>query len=132
LFDRLCQNIALLKAEISELLFPSVVVSLAGRIGMDINLHDLITSQVKEHIFTDSNKLTKSKQVMLNTLNELRMCYVLERSIFSGQTKREKNSRSCSTAAKIRDVESGSNGMAASITTNWEKVHISFNYHMHC
>jgi len=46
--------------------------------------------QVKEHIFTDSNKLTKSKQVMLNTLNELRMCYVLERSIFSGQTKREK------------------------------------------
>lgn len=126
---RLCQNIALLKAEISELLFPSVVVSLAGRIGMDINLHDLITSQVKEHIFTDSNKLTKSKQVMLNTLNELRMCYVLERSIFSGQTKREKNSRSCSTAAKIRDVESGSNGMAASITTNWEKVYwLSIDY----
>lgn len=46
LFDRLCQNIALLKAEISELLFPSVIVSLAGRIGTDINLHDLITSQV--------------------------------------------------------------------------------------
>lgn len=46
--------------------------------------------QVKEHIFIDSNKLTKSKQIMLNTLNELRMCYVLERSIFSGQTKREK------------------------------------------
>lgn len=36
----------MLKAEISELLFPSVVVSLAGRIGMDINLHELITSQV--------------------------------------------------------------------------------------
>jgi ataxia telangiectasia mutated family protein len=66
---------------------------------------------------------------MLNTLNELRMCYVLERSIFSGQTKREKNSRSCSTAAKIRDVESGSNGMAASITTNWEKVYwLSIDY----
>lgn len=46
--------------------------------------------QVKEHIFIDSNKLTKSKQIMLNTLNELRMCYVLERSTFSEQTKREK------------------------------------------
>ncbi|KAL1222123.1 Serine/threonine-protein kinase ATM [Cardamine amara subsp. amara] len=133
---RLCQNIAMLKAEISELLFPSVVVSLAGRIGMDINLHELITSQVKEHIFIDSNKLTKSKQIMLNTLNELRMCYVLERSIFSGQTKREKNakhsgysSRSCSSAAKTRDVETAPNGMAASMTTNWDKVYwLSIDY----
>ncbi|XP_024013824.1 serine/threonine-protein kinase ATM [Eutrema salsugineum] len=133
---RLCQNIAMLKAEISELLFPSVIVSLAGRIRTDINLHELITSQVKEHIFIDSNKLTKSKQIMLNTLNELRMCYVLERSTFSGQTKREKNakhssysSRSCSTAAKIRDVETASNGMAASITANWDKVYwLSIDY----
>ncbi|EOA23378.1 hypothetical protein CARUB_v10016554mg [Capsella rubella] len=133
---RLCQSIAMLKAEISELLFPSVIVSLAGRIGTDIDLHNLITSQVKEHIFIDSNKLTKSKQIMLNTLNELRKCYVLERSIFSGQTKKEKNakhssysSRSCSTAAKIRDVETSPNGMAASITTNWEKVYwLSIDY----
>ncbi|XP_048590826.1 serine/threonine-protein kinase ATM isoform X1 [Brassica napus] len=132
---RLCQNIAMLKAEISELLFPSVIVSLAGRVGTDINLHELITSQVKEHIFVDSNKLTKSKQVMLNTLNELRMCYVLERSTFSGQTKREKNtkhsnysSRSSSSAAKIRDVETA-NGMAASITANWDKVYwLSIDY----
>ncbi|XP_013615184.1 PREDICTED: serine/threonine-protein kinase ATM-like, partial [Brassica oleracea var. oleracea] len=132
---RLCQNIAMLKAEISELLFPSVIVSLAGRVGTDVNLHELITSQVKEHIFVDSNKLTKSKQVMLNTLNELRMCYVLERSTFSGQTKREKNtkhsnysSRSSSSAAKIRDVETA-NGMAASITANWDKVYwLSIDY----
>ncbi|KAH0892896.1 hypothetical protein HID58_055325, partial [Brassica napus] len=132
---RLCQNIAMLKAEISELLFPSVIVSLAGRVGTDINLHELITSQVKEHIFVDSNKLTKSKQVMLNTLNELRMCYVLERSTFSGQTKREKNtkhsnysSRSSSSAAKIRDVETA-NGMAASITANWDKAYwLSIDY----
>ncbi|CAH2064912.1 unnamed protein product [Thlaspi arvense] len=133
---RLCQNIAMLKAEISELLFPSVIVSLAGRIGTDINVHELITSQVKEHIFIDSNKLTKSKQIMLSTLNELRMCYVLERSIFSGQTKREKNtkhssynSRSSSTATKIRDVEIARNGMAASITSNWDKVYwLSIDY----
>lgn len=46
MFDRLCQNIAILKAEIAELLFPSVIVSLAGRIGTDINLHELITLQV--------------------------------------------------------------------------------------
>ncbi|KAF8094951.1 hypothetical protein N665_0348s0034 [Sinapis alba] len=134
---RLCQNIAMLKAEISELLFPSVIVSLAGRVGSDINLHELITSQVKEHIFIDSNKLTKSKQIMLNTLNELRMCYVLERSTFSGQTKREKvmntkhsnySSRSCSSAAKIRDVETAI-GMAASITANWDKVYwLSIDY----
>ncbi|CAN8254904.1 unnamed protein product [Cochlearia groenlandica] len=135
---RLCQNIAMLKAEISELLFPSVVVSLAGRIGTDFNFHELITSQVKEHIFIDSNKLTKSKQIMLNTLNELRMCYVLERSTFSGQTKREKvwntkhssySSRSSSSASKSRNVETPSNGMAVSITANWDKVYwLSIDY----
>ncbi|KFK34114.1 hypothetical protein AALP_AA5G103600 [Arabis alpina] len=127
---RLCQNIAILKAEIAELLFPSVIVSLAGRIGKNINLHELITSQVKEHIFIDSNKLTKSKQIMLNTLNELRMCYVLERSTFSGQTKREKSTKhSSSNAAKIRDVETSSNGMAAPITAKWDKVYwLSIDY----
>ncbi|WZZ44669.1 hypothetical protein YC2023_040928 [Brassica napus] len=125
---RLCQNIAMLKAEISELLFPSVIVSLAGRVGTDINLHELITSQnkttaenylslllklvipigqVKEHIFVDSNKLTKSKQ---NT----------KHSNYS--------SRSSSSAAKIRDVETA-NGMAASITANWDKAYwLSIDY----
>lgn len=41
------------------------------------------------------------------------------------------SSRSCSTAAKNRDVETAPNGMAASITTNWDKVYIRFNYHKH-
>lgn len=36
--------------------------------------------QVQEHIFSESNKLSKSIQVFLNALNELRLCYVMERS----------------------------------------------------
>jgi len=35
-----------------------------------------------EHVFTESNKLMKSIQVVLNCLNELRIRYVMERSSF--------------------------------------------------
>ncbi|XP_019058626.1 PREDICTED: serine/threonine-protein kinase ATM isoform X2 [Tarenaya hassleriana] len=135
---RLCQHIALLKSEVSELLFPSVVVSLAVRTGTDVNLYKLISTQVKEYIFIESNKLTKSKQIMLNVLNDLRMCYVLERLSFSGQTKRESsrsaknssyNSRSSSASINVRDVATASNGIAGSVTTTWDKVYwLSIDY----
>ena len=36
--------------------------------------------QVEKHILVETNKLIKSIQVMLNALNELRLCYVMERA----------------------------------------------------
>lgn len=36
--------------------------------------------QVEQHILVETNKLTKSIQVMLDVLNELRLCNVMERA----------------------------------------------------
>ncbi|XAR50182.1 Non-specific serine/threonine protein kinase [Bertholletia excelsa] len=77
---RLCQDIVLLKAEVAELLLPNVVVNLAGRKNMDLDLCKIISFQVRENILTESNKLMKSIQVILDTLNNLRLCYVMERT----------------------------------------------------
>ncbi|EXB87890.1 Serine/threonine-protein kinase ATM [Morus notabilis] len=77
---RLCQEVVFSKAEVAELLWPSIFVNLAGRGNIDINLQFLISSKVQEHIFAESNRLIKSIQVFLNALNELRLCFVKERS----------------------------------------------------
>ena len=44
---RLCQDIVLLKAEVAELLLPSIFVNLAGRKDLEIDLHKVISVQVK-------------------------------------------------------------------------------------
>ncbi|KAJ4840216.1 hypothetical protein Tsubulata_002970 [Turnera subulata] len=84
----LCQDMVLLKAEVAELLLPSVIVDLAGRKDVQVDLHTLISLQVREHILTDANKLIKSIQIFLNALNELRLRHVMERSS-SMPSKRE-------------------------------------------
>ncbi|XP_048228650.1 serine/threonine-protein kinase ATM isoform X3 [Ricinus communis] len=126
---RLCQDIVLLKAEVAELLLPSVIVDLAGKKKMDLDLHKLISSQVQEHILTESNKLIKSIQVFLKALNELRLHYVLERS--SAPSKRDTSkyakpsssaSKSRSTSAKARDAMAMSSAMTIS-TSSWDKVY---------
>lgn len=43
---RLCQDIALLKPEVAQLLLPSVVVNLAGRKDIDVDVQKLISCQV--------------------------------------------------------------------------------------
>lgn len=43
----------------------------------------VINLQVQEHIFVESNKLIRSIQVLLNTLNELRLYHVMEQSLVS-------------------------------------------------
>lgn len=46
--------------------------------------------QLQENIFTESNTLMKSIQVILDALNELRLCHVLGRATrLSGSNKRE-------------------------------------------
>ncbi|KAK1564596.1 hypothetical protein Q3G72_006661 [Acer saccharum] len=126
---RLCQNIVMLKSEVAELLMPSVFVNLAGRKDMDF-LHKIISAQVQKHIFVESNKLMKSIQVLLNSLNELRLCHAMERSSFV-PPKRETSkygkpssysSKSRSTSVKARDVATTSSAMATS-TSLWNKVY---------
>ncbi|KAI4336143.1 hypothetical protein L6164_014710 [Bauhinia variegata] len=133
---RLCQDISLLEAEIAELLLPCIFVNLAGRKDLDIDLQKLISLQLQEHIFTESNKSVKSIKVLLNCLNELRICHVLERSSFV-PSKREssKNSRPSSyssktrsTPAKARSSVVMSSGSANS-ASSWEKVYwLSLDY----
>lgn len=43
---RLCQDIVLQKAEVAEILFPNVMVNLAGRKNLDFDLCKLISSKV--------------------------------------------------------------------------------------
>ncbi|KAK9117160.1 hypothetical protein Sjap_016107 [Stephania japonica] len=80
IFLRLCRDIVFLKAELAELLFSYVLASLAGKKESNFELCKLISSQVVENIFTDSNELVKSIQVILNALNELRLWYVSEQA----------------------------------------------------
>ncbi|XP_044477149.1 serine/threonine-protein kinase ATM isoform X3 [Mangifera indica] len=132
---RLFQDIVLLKSEVAELLLPSVFVNLAGRKATDIDLQKLISLQVQEHILVESNKLIKSIQVFLNSLYELRLCHVMERSSLV-QLKQEHSkyskpssggSKSHSTSKKARDRAASSN--VANITSVWDKVYwLSIDY----
>ncbi|KAK7350621.1 hypothetical protein VNO77_09440 [Canavalia gladiata] len=133
---RLFEDIVLFKGEVAELLLPSVFVNIAARKDLDIDLCKLICLQLKEHIFSESNKLMKSIQVVLNCLNELRICHVMERSS-SVPSRREisKNSRPSSygsktrsTPAKARVSAAVSNALAKS-PSSWEKVYwLSIDY----
>ncbi|KAJ6760715.1 SERINE/THREONINE-PROTEIN KINASE ATM [Salix purpurea] len=127
---RLCQDIVLLKAEVAELLFSSVIIDLAFQKHIDVDLHKLISLQVQEHILTESNELIKSVQVFLNALNELRLCHVMEKSSLR-QSKREstKNAKpssydsiSRSTSVKARDSVAASSSMGMT-TSSWDKVY---------
>ncbi|KAK7354055.1 hypothetical protein VNO80_19511 [Phaseolus coccineus] len=133
---RLCQDIIMLKGEVAEFLLPSIFVNITTRKDLEIDLHKLICLQLTEHIFTESNKLMKSIQVVLNCLNELRIRYVMQRSSFI-PSKREvsKNSRPSSYSSKTRSTsavarESAvvSNSLAKS-PSSWEKVYwLSIDY----
>ncbi|XP_062116266.1 serine/threonine-protein kinase ATM isoform X3 [Humulus lupulus] len=122
---RLCQEIVFLKVEVAELLLPSIFVNLAGRRDLDIDLQQLISLQVQEYIFTESNKLMKSIQVLLNALNELRLCYVTDRS-YCVQSK-QGNTKTSSNGSKSRST-SGKATMSLS-TSLWKKVYwLSIDY----
>ncbi|XP_010663180.1 serine/threonine-protein kinase ATM isoform X4 [Vitis vinifera] len=135
---RLCQDIVLLKAEVAELLLPNVIVNLAGRKDLAVDLCKLISSQVQENIFVESNRSIKSIQVMLDALNELRLFYVMERTTSSSiPLKRETSryakpssfgSKSRSATAKAKDSSTMSS-VALVSTSLWEKVYwLSIDY----
>ncbi|KAI3684521.1 hypothetical protein L6452_33745 [Arctium lappa] len=127
---RLCQDIALLKAEVAELLLSNVMVNLAKRKDLDIDLCKLISLKVGEEIVVESNNLIRSVQVILDALNELRLCHVMERAT-SVPSKNESskyaksssyNSRSRSTPLKAKDHGATSSQPLTS-TLLWEKVY---------
>ncbi|XP_057952318.1 serine/threonine-protein kinase ATM [Malania oleifera] len=124
---RLCQDIVLLKAEVAELLLPNVIVNLAGRKDLTVDLCGLISLQAQENVFIESNKLIKSIQVMLDALNELCLCHVMERSSrFSKPSSYSIKSRS--TSAKAKHSAAVSSAMAM-CTSSWEKVYwLSIDY----
>ncbi|XP_075107785.1 serine/threonine-protein kinase ATM isoform X5 [Nicotiana tabacum] len=135
---RLCQDIVLVKSEVAELLFPYVMVNLSSRRDVDVDLCQLISSQVQENIFTEDNKLTKSIQVILDALNELRLCHVMEISTSSNPSKRENSkqygrpssygSKSRSTPLKAKHQTTTSSVVSIS-TLSWQKVYwISMDY----
>lgn len=47
--------------------------------------------QVEQHVLLETNKLTKSIQVMLNVLNELRLCHVMERAGTGSMPNKQEN-----------------------------------------
>ncbi|KAK9943183.1 hypothetical protein M0R45_008801 [Rubus argutus] len=133
---RLCQDIVLMKAEVAELLLASIIVNLAGKKDMDVDLYKLISLQCAGNIFTDSNKLIKSIQVWLNALNELRLCHVMERSSLlplkpessKGAKPSTYSSKSRSTSVKARDSAAIFSAMTLS-TPLWDKVYwLSIDY----
>ncbi|KAK7317181.1 hypothetical protein RJT34_01188 [Clitoria ternatea] len=133
---RLCQDIILFKGEVAELLLPSIFVNIAARKDLDIDLHKLICQQLKEHIFTESNKLMKSIQVLLNCLNELRIRYVMERSSsMPSRHEMSKISRPSSYSTKTRSSPRKTRESAlisspqAKSPASWEKVYwLSIDY----
>ncbi|XP_057442948.1 serine/threonine-protein kinase ATM [Lotus japonicus] len=135
---RLCQDMVLCKAEAAELLLPSIFVNIAARKDLEIDLHKLISVQLKEHIFTESNKLIKSIQVILNCLNELRVCHVTERSsLVPSKHEISKNSRPSSYSSKTKTRSTPAKARHSAVVSSalekspssWDKVYwLSIDY----
>ncbi|XP_034214644.1 serine/threonine-protein kinase ATM isoform X13 [Prunus dulcis] len=133
---RLCQDVVLAKAEVAELLLPSLVVNLAGRKDMDVDLLKLISLQVQEYIFTDSNMLIKSIQIWLNALNELRLCHVMQRTtLLPSRTEISKSAKPSSYSSKSRSTPGKAGDSAPALsgtamaTSLWDKVYwLSIDY----
>ncbi|KAL8457793.1 hypothetical protein ACS0TY_035608 [Phlomoides rotata] len=128
---RLSQDIALVKSEVSELLFSNIIVNIAGKKDPDVGLCKVISLKVQEHVFIESNALIKSIQVFLHALNELRLCHVRERTKSSSLQKQKNSkqnrlpasaSKSRSASSKVKDLEASSSGSVVS-TLLWEKVY---------
>ncbi|KAK1427643.1 hypothetical protein QVD17_16334 [Tagetes erecta] len=127
---RLCQDIVLVKAEVAELLLSNVMVNLAKRKNLDVDLCKLISMKVMEEVVVESNNLIRSVQVILDALNELRLCHVMERaSSVPSKTEGAKSSktsgyssRSRTTPHKSKDhLVASAQQMASTLT--WEKVY---------
>ncbi|XP_073145738.1 serine/threonine-protein kinase ATM isoform X3 [Henckelia pumila] len=137
---RLCQDIVLVNSEVAEFLLSYVVVNVAGRTDLDVDLCKLISLKVQENIFIESNALIKSIQIFLHALNELRLCHVTERKSSVVPQKQDGSkqqtkipsygSKSRVASAKMKDQQTASSRLFVS-TLCWEKVYwLSVDYLM--
>ncbi|XP_077244126.1 serine/Threonine-kinase ATM-like protein isoform X2 [Tasmannia lanceolata] len=126
---RLCQDIVFLKSEVAELLFPNVLVNIAGRKDLNSDLCQIISMQVEENIFSESNNLIKSIQLMLDALNELRLFHVSgSAGTLSIPSKQEssKHGRPSSFNSRSREkskVPAASSNAITMSSSLWKKVY---------
>uniref|UniRef100_A0A803L8L9 non-specific serine/threonine protein kinase n=1 Tax=Chenopodium quinoa TaxID=63459 RepID=A0A803L8L9_CHEQI len=120
---RLCQDIVLLKAEIAELLLPSIMINLAGRKDLATDFCHLISVKVEQHILVETNKLTKSIQAMLEVLNELRLCHVMERASTGSISNKQENSKASRSSSAQGAKSRASMKAQGSSTASWHKVY---------
>ncbi|KAL9265361.1 Serine/threonine-protein kinase ATM-like protein [Drosera capensis] len=135
---RFCQEILVLKSELAELLLPDLMVNLAGQGDLLSDLHQIISSQVQKHIFVQTNRLAKSIQAMLDTLNKLRLCYTLERSTSISIPSKRGNTKfsrsgigySPKTQPSVKGMDSeASKNMLVPASLEWDKVYwLSIDY----
>ncbi|KAG6545650.1 hypothetical protein Mapa_012835 [Marchantia paleacea] len=91
---RLCQDMLLMKASLAELVFPHVFGNLAGKFCSSVEFCTHISNQIEVHVFNNTNQSTRSLQLFLNMLNNLRQCYIeagLKR--VQGLPRRRENSK---------------------------------------
>ncbi|KAG6746015.1 hypothetical protein POTOM_050526 [Populus tomentosa] len=69
---RLCQDIVLLKAEVAELLFPSVIIDLAFQKDIDVDLHKLISLQRIDDATLYAHILSAEKMDNNGTLDDVK------------------------------------------------------------
>ncbi|KAL7154394.1 hypothetical protein ABFS83_04G230500 [Erythranthe nasuta] len=124
---RLCQDIVLVKSEVAELLFSDVILNIAGSKDSNVDLCKIISLEASTRKCIESHVLTKTIQVFLHALNELRLCHVMERTKSSTSFHKQKSSKntklsgsgmkSRSASVKGKDIDTPS-GLAASTQLN--------------
>ncbi|ONK66300.1 uncharacterized protein A4U43_C06F6270 [Asparagus officinalis] len=123
---RLCQDIVLLKSEVAELLFANVLVDLAGK---KFDFCKPISTKVEENIFSKSNNLIKSVQLLLSAMNSLRSFYATEKARSTPTTARNgkpsSSTKSRGTSEKLKERSVNS----SPLSSLWEKVYwLSIDY----
>ncbi|KAF6155451.1 hypothetical protein GIB67_019977, partial [Kingdonia uniflora] len=89
-------------------------------------INSSISRYVQENIFTETNELTKSTQVFLDALNELRLCHVLERTTISSTTLKRESLKTI-WSGKTRAVN-GYDSVQISSELDWRKSEFELNY----
>ncbi|KAG0491470.1 hypothetical protein HPP92_004868 [Vanilla planifolia] len=127
---RLCREIVLLKSEVANLLFSSVLVNLAWNDDSNGHMRELISVKIRDNIFVESNGLAKSIQVVLDALNRLRSFYVADCAA-SCFTTRQKSNR-ISSVSRSRYPSEKSKGRTSDMSmlcSFWPKVYwLSLDY----
>ncbi|KAJ0962868.1 hypothetical protein J5N97_027990 [Dioscorea zingiberensis] len=126
---RLCQDMVLLKAEVAELIFPNVLMNLAGRVDSNVDICDLISVKVQENVFLESNDQIKSIHIILEALNKLRSFYIIARQYsFLPPVKQGRSSRY--TKAYCTPEKTKEHSLNVFLSTKlWKKVYwLSIDY----